>query len=253
MNRLELENDICDKSLTKCDSIVTQTKQVASIQKKKNGKLKKMLMDTRRNNQILLKAKNNLKIDLEAERQKNRNLQNKAEVEKNSKLKLEYQLERLQIDFEFSKNNNVDLQKNLTTLKIDMNKCRNKLVESNFQIKSTNNSLMMEKNKFETCEQDFDTCVSNKLPVWSDWSQCSKSECGVKKRRNKCKSHEYAYQSFYHDRSSRRVIKITQTNSCNKNSSCLKSGEFSNIKKIIPRDFMPVYSNNLQCKSSLLR
>ena len=232
MNRLELENDICDKSLTKCDSIVTQTKQVASIQKKKNGKLKKMLMDTRRNNQILLKAKNNLKIDLEAERQKNRDLKNKVEIEKNSKSKLEYQLEKLQINFEFSKNNNVDLQKNLTTLKIDINECRNMLVESNFKIKSTNNILMIEKNKFETCELDFDTCVSNKLPVWSDWSQCSKTECGVKKRRNKCKSHTYAFRSFNYDTCSHRFINITQTNTCNENSSCLKSGEFSNIKKI---------------------
>ena len=53
ISSLEAEVQVCDENEATCRSNLSKEKNFASFQKQKNQKLKKMLIDTRKNNQIL--------------------------------------------------------------------------------------------------------------------------------------------------------------------------------------------------------
>ena len=183
---LETEIQICNTNVTICESKVAKEKKA---QKQKNQRLMKIIADTRKNN-------GNLKAQLSQYQRGNLNdinHQNEMDQLKTSVANLQKQNRELKINMEkLAEERDAEIKKNY--------QCQSKIIpylEMTQELQSKQSKLTAD---LERCNEELEAELKKNLlcekklqlvcPVWSEWSDCSKTCPRVKTRTDKCSMHD---------------------------------------------------------------
>ena len=156
INSLETDMQVCSNNLATCESNLTEEKEFAAFQKEKNQKLKTVISDTRKNNQILKnhisqnQRDNSTEITYQNEINK---LEVAMDILKKQNVELKTKNEKLEQERDAETKKSLQCRSDLRDQKISLTSALNEKqrIESQFnQQKSVINQLESEKEAAES-------------------------------------------------------------------------------------------------------
>jgi len=149
VSSLETEIQVCSADVATCESNLTKEKDFAAFQKEKNQKLKKMMTDTRKNNQILMSQCDN---------SKNIIYQNEILKKQNEELKIK--LQKLEEERNAETNKRIQCQsENISyrELILELKTSQSKLTSDLEICESADSDLLISDQELVECNEELET------------------------------------------------------------------------------------------------
>ena len=188
INDLETKIQICDENVATCESNLTKEKNFAAFQKQKNQKLKKIIFDTRKNNQILKNQLSQNQCDNSKDiihQNEIDKLEFSMDILKKENEELKLKVEGLEKERDAETEKSVQCQsENVENLKLilELKTTESKLTSYLEDCKTTDADLVISKQELKECSEELNIEVKKNLLCKSEKKTCQEEVVSNAKR-----------------------------------------------------------------------
>ena len=181
ISSLEAEIQVCGENEATCQSNLAKEKNFAFAQKQKNLKLKRVIADTRKNNQILKnqlsknQCDNSNDIIHENEISK---LEDSMEILKKQNEELKMEVEELEKERDVQRQKSLQFQsENLTNREIilELKTAQSKLISDLKNCKTTDADYVISKQELKECNEELEAEIEKSIKLESEMTTCRKT------------------------------------------------------------------------------